>query len=161
MANHANVSAANLTQTAGHGVWKRSVGAGLIAAIVMAVFAMIVAASRGPGFFAPMKLISAVVLGQRAMTIGAGAVVLGIAIHLAMGALLGALFAAVVFSRPSWLATVALALIYSTGVYLVMSILILPWGNPVMLHHISLSWFLLYHLAFGLTLGALTGIRTT
>ncbi len=127
--------------------------AGAVAAAVMALFAMIVAAATGNGFLRPMKLIAAVFLGgQAAMTGGAGAVILGLAIHMAFGIGFGLIFAALL--PRDWNAGVELGagLVYGVVVFLLMTYIVVPWSNPFMAVRIQHGWFFLYHLAFGATL---------
>ena len=77
---------------------------GIIAGIVFAMFEMIVAAIMGDGFFAPLMMIGAIVLGQGALpmpepTIGLPTIVpVGIAVHMVLSMLYGVVFGAVASS---------------------------------------------------------------
>lgn len=135
------------------GVIGAGISAGLLGGVVMGLFAMIVAALTGPGFWAPMKLISAVFLGQGAMTGGAGAILLGMIIHLFTAAVYGVIFAALISRRVSSAAAIALGGLYGIALFLFMTYLVLPWANPVMFANINQGWFFLYHVAYGLTVG--------
>lgn len=150
----------SLARPTGRQIFAPGIAAGIVAAVAMAVFAMIVSAARGAGFFAPMRLIAAAVLGLDALTAGGGAAILGMAIHLAVGAGFGLLFAAMLPSGVSGLAKIGAGLLYGLGIFVVMTFLVLPWVDLPMSATLSVGWFLLYHLAFGLALvGALEATR--
>lgn len=128
------------------------IGAGIVAAIVMGLFAMIVAAVRGAGFWAPMQLIGALYMGADIAQYEFWSAVLGIGTHLVVGAVFGVVFAALMRRVTSPGVQIAAGLAYGAIVFLVMTYLVLPWANPVMFSAIDAGWFFLYHLAFGLTL---------
>ena len=153
MANHTDIHPTHVTHATERSLWGPGVRAGVVAAVVMALFAMVVAALHGPGFFAPMKLVSGVVFGQQALTMGAPAVAIGIVIHLAVGSVFGVLFANTVPHASSFLSRAGIGLIYGAAVFLVMTFLVLPWADSVMAEHISRGWFFFYHMVFGFILG--------
>lgn len=131
--------------------------AGLGGGIAMGIVAMILAAGRGLEAFEPLRLISAVVLGEDATEAGLGAALLGLAIHLAVGAAIGIFFA---WFLPEDILTgsgIAMGVLFGAIMYALMSLLVVPGLNPVMhegLHH---GWFFVEHLVYGLTLGLLIG----
>ena len=75
--------------------------AGLIGGALMAGWAVIAALVNGQGPFAPFALFGATFLGVEALLGGAGAVALGLALHLCMSVLLGVVFAAIVGRDPA------------------------------------------------------------
>src|SRR5690606_17617104 len=77
------------TQSASIAARRGAIG-GILGALAMAALAMIVMAIIGKGFWTPPKLIAGVVMDDVLMA-GAGAVVLGVVIHLIVGAAFGAL----------------------------------------------------------------------
>lgn len=128
------------------------VSAGVVAAIVMIVFAMIVFSVRGQGFFTPLKVIGALFMGAEALVYDVWSSVLGLGIHLVTGAFFGVIFALVVRRVQTTSLRLAAGLAYGAVIFLVMTLFILPWANPVMAVAIQPSWFFLYHLAYGFVL---------
>lgn len=83
-----------------YGAWAGSgLVAGLIGGIAFALFEMIVAAVLVGNFFGPLRMISAVVLGQQALTqevsLGLAALV-GVAVHMVYSLLAGVVFALII-----------------------------------------------------------------
>jgi hypothetical protein len=128
---------------------RRGATGGILGALVMAGLAMIVMALAGKGFWTPPRLIAGVVL-DNVLTAGAGAVVLGVVIHLITGAAFGGAFGAIFYDRtPSAGALMGWGLAYGAIIYFVMTFLVLPWANPVMYANFDLSLLFLDHLVFG------------
>lgn len=136
-------------------VWGPGIAAGVTAAIPMALFAMVLATLKGAGFFAPMKLIAATALGRAALHGGPGTILLGIAIHLAIGAAFGIVFAAIVPRYANATAVFFASLLYVTLVFAAMTYLVLPWADSTMYHRIDQGWFFAYHLVYGTSLALL------
>lgn len=128
------------------------IGAGILAALVMGLFLMIVFAARGQGFWSPVVLIGAVFLGEDALVWQFWSGVLGMGIHLVLGAIFGVLFAAMVRGVRAYAVRVAAGLAYGAVLFLVMTYLVLPWANPYLALAIEPGWFFLAHLLFGLVL---------
>lgn len=140
------------TRTDGGGVWGPGIEAGLVGALSMGLLWMIVAAAKGAGFLAPMKLVAATFMGPAAMSAGAAAVVLGLATHLVVGACFGVFFAALLAPGTAPGIRFAGGLIYGVGIFVVMTIVVLPLVNTVMAAHVDVIWFSVYHLVYGYSL---------
>ena len=111
---------------------------GVVAGIVFAMFEMVAAALMGQGFFMPLRMIGAIALGKEALmptyslATAAGA---GLAVHLALSALYGAVFAGIAGSLASLRQSVAALVAAATGYgivlwivnFYVMAPLLFPW----------------------------------
>lgn len=140
----------SMSHTVGAGI-----GAGIVAALVMILFGMIVFAARELGFFRPLQLIGALFMGGDALVYTFWSALLGLGIHMVVGATFGVIFAAMARRMDSYGMRLAAGLAYGAIIFLVMTYLVLPWANPLMAVAIDPGWFFLAHLAFGFTLGAL------
>lgn len=89
------------------------IGGGIAGAIAMGMWAMIASERSGKGFFTPMHHIAALLAGNDALMgsvkaamhgnnyeISAGAAILGLVMHMMVGAILGALFGAALSYTP-------------------------------------------------------------
>jgi hypothetical protein len=176
----------------GHAGWRDGLGrtigvgaaAGIVAALVMGLFAMIAAATyQGTGFFTPMYHIASPLIGGEAMmtsmeaaargavfTFDAGPALLGAAIHMAVGAVWGAVFFAVAralrFRVTSALVVAGVA--FGLAVMLFMSWVTLPvtaaivgGGKPIEDMPTMVGWgtFSIEHALFGLVLGMWAAAR--
>lgn len=128
------------------------ISAGIVGALVMSLFAMIVFAFRGQGFFTPLQVMGALFMGGSALTYELWSTLLGLGIHMVTGAVFGVLFALLARPITSQSMRMAAGLAYGAVIFLVMTYLVLPWANPIMAMAIEPGWFFLYHLAFGLVL---------
>lgn len=71
---------------------------GMVAGIIFLGFEMVVAALMGQGFFMPLRMIGAIILGSGALEPAsslATAAIVGLLVHIALSALFGTVFAAV------------------------------------------------------------------
>ena len=149
--------------------------AGMVAALVMALFAMVWAAANGLGFYTPLYQVTAVVepgplgVSLREAAQGwrfyfeVGPAAAGMAVHLGIGAGFGAVFALVARAlRLRGLAAVAAGLAYGLAVGALMGLVVLPWaagetagGQLVADAPRLLGWpvFVVEHVLYGLTLG--------
>ena len=142
---------------------------GIIAGIVFAMFEMIVAAIMGDGFFAPLMMIGAIVLGQGALpmpepTIGLSTIVpVGITVHMVLSIIYGAVFAAaassVGFLRNNRWALIGVATVFGIALWIVnfyvVAPILFPWfgmANPVV-------QFLAHTFFFGTALGLVVAAR--
>ncbi len=78
--------------------------AGAIAGIVFAMFEMIVAEIQGNGFFMPLRMIGAIVLGEEALQPSyslASAASAGMAVHMMLSVIYGVVFAVILTALPS------------------------------------------------------------
>jgi hypothetical protein len=126
--------------------------AGTFAALVMGLCLMLITASDGASFFAPLEWIGAIYLRDTWAAHPALASFLGLATHLAFGASCGAAFA--LFSRraPTMAARLAMAGMSSAGLFLAMTFVILPWVDPVLARSIDHGAFFLCHLTYAAAL---------
>jgi hypothetical protein len=142
---------------------------GIIAGIVFAMFEMIVAAIMGDGFFAPLMMIGAIVLGQGALpmpepTIGLSTIVpVGIAVHMVLSMLYGVVFGAVAssvdFLRNNRWALIGVATVFGFALWIVnfyvVAPVLFPWfgmANPVV-------QFFAHTFFFGTALGLVLAAR--
>lgn len=95
------MSSTRLSPSSGIGKWA-SAGAvaGLAAGIVFIIFEMVIAGLTGPSPFGPLRLISAIVLGQGALppqpAVGAAAaIIVGLIVHFILSVVFGAIFEAI------------------------------------------------------------------
>lgn len=78
--------------------------AGIVAGVVFATFEMIMAEIQGDGFFMPLRMIGAIVLGDDALSSSyslAGAAAAGIVVYMMMSAVFGGIFGALVATIPT------------------------------------------------------------
>jgi hypothetical protein len=151
--------------------------AGMVAALVMVLFAMVWAATHGLGLYTPLYQVTAVVepgplgvsLGEAAdgwrFYFEVGPAAAGMAVHLAIGAGFGALFALIARSvQLRGRAAVAAGAAYGLAIGGLMGLVVLPWaagetagGELIAEAPRLLGWpaFTVEHLLYGLTLGLL------
>lgn len=131
----------------------RAIVGGVVGAVVMAMWAMIMAAVSGMGFWRPVQLIAAAWLGPSAvMHATGGVIVTGLMTHMMMGAVLGSLLAVMLrvlhikagSSRLVW------GMIYGLVVWVVNQFVILPSVDPLLASHMTPWAFALGHVMFGL-----------
>ena len=149
--------------------------AGMAAALVMGLFAMVVAAIRGLGLYTPLYLVTAVVEpGPLGVSLGeaaeggryyfeVGPAAAGLAVHLAIGAGFGAVFALVTRAlRLRGALALPAGLAYGLVVMAFMGLVVLPWaagqtagGQVIADAPRLLGWpvFAVEHLLYGLVLG--------
>lgn len=131
----------------------RGTVSGLLAAVVMAMFATVVSAAQGAGAFAPVQLIGGTFVSDIAAR-PVLATVLGVASHMVVGAAAGALFAIATVRLRSTPLVIAAALGYSAVIFVAALYAVLPLLNPAMASTLDPGWFFAYHLAFGAVLAA-------
>jgi hypothetical protein len=150
---------------------------GVVAAVVMGMFAMIASATyHDTGFFTPLHHIASALIGPTAMTrsmeagmagdafaISVGPALLGLALHLGTGAFWGAIFGLIV--STGWLRGVTglvAGIVYGLAVMVVMAFLALPviaavfgGGEPVSDMPRLAGWgtFAIEHAMYGAVLG--------
>ncbi|MFN2527306.1 MAG: hypothetical protein ABR584_01145 [Candidatus Baltobacteraceae bacterium] len=130
---------------------------GLVAGIVMALVTMMVTALMGMGLWAMPSMIAALVLGPSVMMgATAGAIMIGLAIHMLLSMLFGVVYAAIVnfLSHEFVVTAMAFGLLlwivnfYAAGLFL-------P-GAQTMAQHEPVWLAITSHLVFGMTLGLLS-----
>ena len=136
----------------------RAIVGGVIGAVIMAMWAMMVAAVSGVGLWAPVQLIAVVWYGPAAMMhVQAGVVFAGLMTHMMMGAMLGTGLA-VLFRVVPQMAASGARLLWGVGygliVWLVSQFVALPLVDPTMASHMAPWAFALGHMMFGLVAAA-------
>ena len=175
-------------QTAWPEPWTRTIGmggvAGLVAAIVMGIYAMVAAATyQGTGFFTPLYHIASPIVGGDPMmasmdaaaggdtfTFDVGPALVGAAVHLSWGASWGAGFFALAraLRLRGAAALVVAGTVFGLAVMLFMSWLTLPitaatlgGGKPIREMPSVVGWgtFSLEHAIFGVVIGIWAAAR--
>jgi hypothetical protein len=139
--------------------------AGIVAGIVFAMFEMLVAAIQGMGFFAPLRTIAAIVLGEGTLEPSSSltsAVVVGLIVHMMLSAVYGLVLALVVWAwtllqQPLW--SVVGATIYGFALWIVNFFAIAPVAFPWFGMADDLVQFVAHPFFFGTVLGALLAWR--
>ena len=140
---------------------------GLIGGVAMALLATIYDAIAGVGFWMPIRAIAATVLGHDAST-GAGPVLLGLVIHLAVSIAWGIFFAAITPRELPPAASIAFGTFGGLTILVVMSLVVLPLINPIA--RARLMWgsyprslpvlvAFVIHLLYGFGLALVPGLR--
>ncbi len=142
---------------------------GIIAGIVFAMFEMIVAAIMGDGFFAPLMMIGAIVLGQGALpmpepTIGLTTIVpVGIAVHMVLSMIYGVVFGAVAssvgFLRNNRWALIGAVTVFGFALWIVNFYVVAPILFPWFLMANPVVQFLAHTFFFGTALGLVLAAR--
>ena len=134
--------------------------------VVFALFEMIVTAGMGGPFVIPLRMIAAIALGGGSLQAeGSLAAVLavGAIVHLALSAMYGVVFAAIIFFaqpvRRSLIATVVAGGAYGLVLWLVNFYLISPFAFPWFQQAPPLVQFFAHVIFFGAVLGVLTAAR--
>ena len=156
-------------------------GAGVIASLAMAMYAMVAAWEKGTGFFTPLYHIASLwapgdemMLSMREAMSGTdfhfatGTAILGAMIHMVTGAMYGAIFGLVVSRLDLKVATLAgVGMAYGAMVFAMSSFVGLPLaaavfdsGDPIENMAEMAGWgtFVIEHLIFGTALGLLVSL---
>jgi hypothetical protein len=139
---------------------KLPIRVGLLIGFVGSLGIMVVVATilvlNGRDIFEAARLIATVVYGPDAAE-GAAPILIGTVVHLATGAIFGAIFACLMPCLPRGFMIVA-ALMYALGVWLMSSFVILPIVAPPMIAaDANKSILLIAHVVYGIVLGAAGG----
>jgi hypothetical protein len=144
--------------------------AGMVAGIVMAMYAMIASATfLGQGFFTPLYGVASPFVGTEAMMtsmkqglyFALAPALTGLLVHMMWSALYGVIFG-LIASRLQLAGTAAVisGMVYGVAVMLVMSFIVLPIvGVGAMPGMIGWPSFTVEHLMFGLALGLWPAVR--
>jgi hypothetical protein len=136
--------------------------AGIIGAILMGIAMCIYAAISGAGWRAPLQMIAATFYGPMAFVGAAGVTAIGVLTHLAIGALLGMVFAALTLGIASAMKSFWLGIVYSIAVWAFMTYVILAVFDATMASRVAMMpvfWFFV-HWVYGAFTGWLTpGLR--
>ena len=156
---------------------------GVIASVVMGMYAMIAGWAKGTGFFTPLYHIASLwaspdpmMASMKDAAAGSafhfvfGTAVLGAVIHMMTGAVYGAIFGLIISRLHLGLTAFAgIGLVYGFLVFVVSAYVGLPiaaavfgGGDPIKNMASMAGWgtFIIEHLLYGLTLGVLVGRRT-
>ncbi|MGD9961907.1 hypothetical protein [Nocardioides sp.] len=160
-------------------------GAGVIASLVMAMYAMLAAYFKDTGFFTPLYHIASLVTddadmmtsmmadgqGGDAFTFLAGPAILGAMIHMMTGAMYGAVFGLIASRLRLGLAALAgVGMAYGFVVFAMSAYVGLPLaasifdsGDPIKNMAEMAGWgtFIIEHLMFGVVLGVLVAAART
>jgi hypothetical protein len=143
---------------------------GIIAGVMMAMYAMIASATfLGQGFFTPLYGIASPLVGPQAMMMSmkqgvyftAGPAMLGLIIHMMWSALYGMIFALIASAlRFKGIGAIMAGIAYGFLVFLFMSFVVLPIvGAGKMPAMVGYPSFLIEHLLFGMVLGLWPVVR--
>lgn len=141
---------------------------GVIAGVVFAMFEMVMASIQGDGFFMPLRMIGAIVLGEDALMPSyslAGAGITGLLVHMMMSVVFGAVFGAIVAFVPaigeSNLLLVGAATAYGFMLWIVNFYVIAPVAFEWFGMADSTVQFIAHTFFFGTALGILMLARVT
>jgi hypothetical protein len=140
--------------------------AGIVSGVTFALFEMIVTAGMGGPFVMPLRMIAAIALGGDSLEAAgslASVLAVGAVVHLALSAIYGVVFAAIVFLahpiRRNLSATVLAGGVYGLLLWLVNFYLISPLAFPWFQKAPPLVQFFAHIIFFGAVLGVLTATR--
>lgn len=179
-ATHAGATSTTHTQSLGRALLIGA-GAGIVASLAMALYAMLAAWEKDTGFFTPLYHIASLWISQDAMMTsmtGAmdgsafhfdlGPAVLGVAIHMATGAAYGAIFGLIVARLPlgvlvlagAGLVWGAIVFVFSSFIGLPVAAALFDSGDPIENMAEMAGWgtFVIEHLLYGLVLGVLVAL---
>lgn len=139
---------------------RQGVLAGLLATLAMAAVVMLASGATNHGLWTPVNAPGAFVTGANSVPgeFAGGLSIAGMITMLALGALLGALYATAQepVDSPS---VMAIALYYGFFVWFVATFIVMLWLNPPV-QQVWRQWYILAgHLAFGAVLGAAAVLR--
>ncbi len=157
------MAARGLQARSGVGAWVVSGGVtGMVAGIVFAIFEMVVAALMDQGFFMPLRMIAAIVLGEEALDPSYAlvtAALVGLAVHMALSALFGMVLAGGAGSvgalRESRFGLIAAATLFGLVLWLVNFFLIAPVLFPWFEMADQVVQFVAHTFFYGMPLGIL------
>lgn len=161
------MSATQLGTRSGAGSWTiAGLVAGVIAGIIFAMFEMIMAAIMGPSFFAPLRMIGAIVLGAGALELAyslATAGIVGLIVHMMLSAVYGGVFGAVVSTigalRRSRGALIGVATVFGLALWIVNFYVIAPVAFPWFAMANPAVQFFAHTFFFGTALGLMLASR--
>ncbi|MEU4293179.1 hypothetical protein AB0E63_33575 [Kribbella sp. NPDC026596] len=157
-------------------------GAGVVASLVMAMYAMIASWAKDTGFFTPLYHIASLWISPKtlmasmedgmanhAFHFAFGAAVLGAIIHMMTGAMYGAIFGVIASRLRLGLPALAgVGMVYGFVVFVVSAFIALPVAAAIfssgdqitdMAKMAGWATFIIEHLMFGVALGVLYAVR--
>jgi hypothetical protein len=129
--------------------------AGVAGGAAMVFYMMLYSEFWGAGFWLPLRLLAATFFGVDALIGGAGVIIAGLLIQLAVSAALGILYALIPRATTTSFHALLGGIGYGVLVLLVGTFMILPAANPVLRARVALTpmaWFLA-HAIFGALMG--------
>jgi len=139
---------------------------GVVAGIVFMAFELVAAWAMGDGFWMPLRMIGAIVLGEGALEASyslAGAVAVGALLHVFLSAAFGAVFGAVVALAPALQASrsvlVGAAAVYGVALWIVNFYVIAPVAFEWFQDADPVVQFVAHTFFFGTLLGAMLAPR--
>ncbi|WP_053960881.1 hypothetical protein [Sulfobacillus thermosulfidooxidans] len=137
-------------------LWRRGILGGIVGAVVMAMWAMMVSAFSGMGFWAPVQLIAAVWLGASAMHLSFGVIILGLMTHMMMGMVLGVVLAVLfrILGIPGGMGRLVWGMVYGLVIWVINQFAVLPLIDPLMASHMPPWAFAIAHMMFGIVAAA-------
>lgn len=135
--------------------------AGLLGGVLMRLWGMIYTAAIGVGFWAPARAIAATFLGVDALIGGGGVVLFGIALHMITSMFWGVFGTAALGREVRRGPALALGLIGGLVVLAIMTWIVMPVIDRVMLDRVRLRWgmWIIGHLLFGVGLAFAPALR--
>ncbi|WP_051351175.1 hypothetical protein [Sulfobacillus thermosulfidooxidans] len=136
--------------------WGRGILGGIVGAMVMAMWAMMVSALSGMGLWAPVQLIAAVWFGASAMHLSIGIIIVGIMTHMMMGMVLGVILA-ILFRFlviPRGMGRLVWGMVYGLVIWVINQFAVLPLIDPLMASHMPPWAFAIAHMMFGVVSAA-------
>ena len=135
--------------------------AGLIAGVVMAMWAMIVAAVMGAGLLAPPQMIAEPFFGPFQMgTFNAVAFVVGLVVHMMFSIAFGIIFALIWQGiAQGGIVAVIGGMMYGLIIWVVMSYVVAPVVGSHIAQEMPLWAWVVAHLMFGMVLGLWPVVR--
>ena len=156
-------------------------GAGVIASLAMAMYAMVASWAKGDGFFTPLYHIASLFIAPDTMMTSMhdamagsdfhlvlGPAVLGAMVHMMTGAMYGAVFALLVSrlslsrARLAGVGTLYGAMVFAVSAWIGLPIAAAVFSSGDQITHMAelAGWgtFLLEHLMYGLVLGLVLGL---
>ncbi len=132
--------------------------AGVIAGLAFAAFEMAASAVMmgGPAFAMPLRMIGAIAMGSEALDPGyplAMAALAGVAVHMMLSMIYGAVFATLAGGLRSGLAIIGLASVYGLALWLINFYLIAPVAFPWFTEANPMMQFVGHVFFFGSVLG--------
>lgn len=113
---------------------------------------MVLDGARGHGVTYPLALVATTLFGRGALDGGAVAVIVGAALHLAVGAAWGALFAWVLPARTSGPAAATVGALFSYVIFFTM-LTVTRFASPIFYEEVHGGTLLVAHIVYGLGLG--------
>ena len=139
---------------------------GMLAGVVFALFEMLAAWAMGDGFWMPLRMIGAIVLGEEALEASyslTGAAATGAVVHMVLSALFGAAFGVLLAAVPGVGASrgvlVAAASLYGLALWIVNFYVIAPVAFEWFQDADPVVQFFAHTVFFGALLGALLAAR--